>query len=886
MKIAEIGESVRQLVLAPNRDRFLYELLAAYGQPKASITRLESKDKGSYNLSKVEGVVLWKKKVLYASTALDDVESYAEALIESQAVEKHSPRFVVVTNFERFYVLDTKTDETLDILFVELPKHFDFLLPWANMEKATVTLDNPADVKAAEKMAKLFDLIKADNPSSDPASVHSLNVFLSRLLFCYFAEDTGIFKRKLFTNKIESQTSRDGSDVSSYLDLLFDVLNTEDKASWPSYLHEFEYVNGGLFADKHPTPRFTAKSRQILIECGAELDWSEINPDIFGSMIQAVVDVKKRGKMGMHYTNVQNIMKVIKPLFLDALYADFEKSRGSTKKLLELQKRITEMKFFDPACGSGNFLIIAYKEIRRLEMEIFNQISLHERQADFGITGVQLSQFYGIELDDFAHEIAILALWLAEHQMNVAFTNRFGGYKPTLPLKPSGNIFHGNALEIDWTQICARHPKEEVFLMGNPPYYGAKKQTKEQKADIARVFQQTKTYRNLDYISCWFMLGARYVSGTDARAGFVTTNSIVQGEQVGLLWPSVFELGVVIPFAHEAFKWENNAKNKAGVTCVVVGLSSDDVKERWLYSQDQKTLCKNISPYLTDASNAIIFKRSTPLSNIAEMVYGNMPLDGGFLKLEPEQLSELLQEFPQAKKFIRPLIGGNELLYDEKRWCIWIEDDQLAEAELIPPIKKRIQQVRDFRINGGEVAQTLVNRSHQFRYRQMATRGILVVPCTSSERREYLQVGFVGAENVSMNSAQVIYDPEPFSLGLVSSRMHMLWTKAACGALDSRIRYSNLLSYNNFPFPSIGLEKRREITALSLQILDERERNAEMTLAEMYDPKRMPPGLKKAHGNLDVAIESVYRREPFKNDSERLAHLFHLFEQMKAKNNA
>ena len=555
MKIAEIEENVRQLLLKLNKKQFLYELLLAYGKPKASIKRLEAEGPGGYNLSKQEGVVLWKKQVLYTATSAKDLESVVDDLLDSDSAEKHAPRFVVATNFDRIYAADTKTNDILDIAFVELQKNFDFFLPWAGMEKAQNVSDNPADVKAAEKMAKLFDLIKVDNPASDPKSVHSLNVFLSRLLFCYFAEDTGIFTSKLFSNSVESHTSKDGSDLQEYLQKLFKMLNTEDRSGLPAYLQAFPYVNGGLFAETHPVPKFSTKSRAVVIECGSDLNWSEINPDIFGSMIQAVVDVEQRGNMGMHYTSVTNIMKVIEPLFLNDLYAEFERRKDSAKKLVELQQRIAKIKIFDPACGSGNFLIVAYKELRKLEMEIFKQIAIASKKADFGFSGIQLSQFHGIELDDFAHEVALLAMWLAEHQMNLVFMERFGKVKPTLPLKPSGNIVCGNAARLDWNAVCPRGDDTEVYLLGNPPYYGAKKQSKEQKADIARVFHDSTTYKNLDYIACWFLLAARYIKGANVRAGFVTTNSVVQGDQVGLLWPSIFKQDVAISFGYQPFKW-------------------------------------------------------------------------------------------------------------------------------------------------------------------------------------------------------------------------------------------------------------------------------------------------------------------------------------------
>lgn len=880
MKIAEIEQNVKQVILKQDNDRFIYDLLLAYGKPKASVKRLEDAGVGSYNLSKQDGVILWKKQVLFAKTTSSSLDVIVERHLDSEAVEKHAPRFIIATNFERLFAVDTKTEDELDVAIAELQQNFDFFLPWAGMEKAQVVVENPADVKAAEKMAKLFDIIKADNSTDDPAALHALNVFLSRLLFCYFAEDTGIFPTSLFSTSIESHTSKDGGDLQAYLAQLFEALNTADRDRFPGYLRQFPYVNGGLFAETITIPRFTAKSRAVLIECGLDLNWAEINPDIFGSMIQAVVDVKKRSSMGMHYTSVSNIMKVMEPLFLNELKAEFERCKDSQKKLVELQQRIAKLKVFDPACGSGNFLIIAYKELRKLEMEIFEQISALNKQDSFAMSDLRLGQFYGIELDDFAHEVAILALWLAEHQMNIAFHARFGKFPPTLPLKPSGNIHAGNATAMDWNDICSKSPGDEIYLLGNPPYFGSKKQNKDQKADIASVFKHTRTYKNLDYIACWLMKAARYIRGHNVRAGFVTTNSLVQGDQVGLLWPSIFDQKVAINYAYKPFKWGNNAKNKAGVTCVIIGLANEDVKDRWIYHDTAREQVKNISPYLTNTGNVIVFKRNQVLSGLPEMLVGNMSLDSGYLKLEPAERASLLAQSPEAAKFVRPLTGGNEFLYGEERYCIWIEDDDLDEALAIPELNRRIDGVRKGREEGGDVARTLLRRCHQFRYRRVAQKGMLLIPCTSSEKREYLQVGFFGPGAISLHSAQVIYNDDPLLFGVVSSRLHMLWTKATCGTLDNRVRYSNVLSYNNFPFPRVNDAQKTQIRQLALAVVAAREQFSEMTVAEMYDPKLMPAPLKSAHVALDAAIEACFQKDPFASDDERLTCLFKAYAKL------
>lgn len=880
MNIAEIEKQVKEVLLHSNQQNFIYDLLLAYGKPKASINRLQTPGSSSYNLSKTPGVVLWKSTVCFVPTTSVDLDSLMETYQDDAVVLKHKPRFIIVTNFDRMLAYDIKSEEDLDITFLELPSQFSFFLPWAGMEKSSGSVDSPADVKAAEKMAKLYDLILADNGEPSEKEKHSLNVFLSRLLFCFFAESTDIFADKLFSRSIESQTAKDGSDLSEYLKDMFAVLDLEDRKDAPTYLKKFPYVNGGLFEERHPIPTFTKRSRDLLIQCGIDLDWSEINPDIFGSMIQAVVDVEQRGNMGMHYTSVANIMKVIEPLFLTDLRDEVEKAKGSAKKLEDLLSKLTKVRIFDPACGSGNFLIIAYKELRKLEMEILNHLSAVRKQHEFSLSGIQLSQFFGIELDDFAHEVAMLSLWLAEHQMNLLFFKTFGRVIPALPLKASGNIVCDNALEIPWSSVCPIDASSQTFIMGNPPYLGSKKQDKKQKQEIAAIFAGAKSYKNLDYIACWFALAANYIAATNARSGFVTTNSIVQGDQVAMLWPKIYEQGVAIVFSVEAFKWGNNAKNAAGVTCVVIGLGPASTTSRWIYSQGHRVKVANISPYLTDANDVIVRKRNTPLAALPEMVVGNMSLDGGHLKLTTAERDALIASHPKAAKFIRPLTGGNEFLYNIENWCIWIEDEQLEEALKIPPLKARIEAVRKERIEGGDVARTLVERSHQFRYRKVAASDMLLVPCTSSEKREYLQVGMLPSGSIPLHSAQVVYNATLPLFAILSSRLHLLWTKATCGTLDSRVRYSNVIAYNNFPLPKLNDSAKERLTRHALTIISEREAHSERCVADLYNPRKMPEGLKRAHDRLDSDFEALYQKAPFKSDLERLSHLFAAYEKL------
>lgn len=904
MTISQIEINIHNLIDDLKKETFIYDLLLSYGLAKSSITRLK---KGSLNLSKMEGKIIWKKKLFFKEELTADLHL---TITEMEEASNHNERFIITTDYKTLLAIDTKTNDRLDIALIELPKHYDFFLPWAGMEKANHQDENPADVKAAEKMAKLFDEIRKDNPDNSPEFVHSLNVFLSRLLFCFFAEDTQIFEEGQFTNSIDSHTQEDGKDLDEYLYKLFSVLNTSEKArpiSLPKYLNDFPFVNGGLFRDKFNSPKFTRSSRKAILASGDQ-NWSAINPDIFGSMFQAVVSDDQRGSLGQHYTSVPNIMKVIKPLFLDEFNNEFENNKKSPKKLIDLLNRLGKIKIFDPACGSGNFLIISYKELRRLEIKIIQQLlSLQEAVSSFNpkaeqlsivpktqlslaytfqidlFSRIQLTQFYGIELDDFAHEIAKLALWLAEHQMNVEFRNILGKGNATLPLKEAGNIICANACRIDWGNVCPKEENDEIYILGNPPYLGAKRQNKEQKNDLKNVFYEIDGYKNLDYISNWFFKGSDFIKNSNSKLAFVSTNSITQGDQVALLWPHIFNKNTKINFAHTTFKWANSAKGKAGVSCVIIGLSNFKETPNYIYSENHKIKCNFISPYLTANSDVIVYKRNISLSDIPEMCYGNMPLEGGHLKLSKIERDELQKNYSDAEKFIRPIIGGHEFLNGYQRYVLWIYDDYLSLAQKNNFIKERIEKVREFRIDGGDVARTLVHKAHQFRYIKEAKNNFILIPCTSSERREYLQCGFFDKTYITLNSAQILYDAPIYVFGMLSSRIHMLWSKATAGTLESRLRYSTLLCYNTFPFPNISEIHKKEIEQCVFRIIEERERYPEYTVAELYDPDKMPDGLREAHHLNDLAIERCYRSKPFESDEERLEYLFKLYEQMIAE---
>jgi len=883
MTITQIENNITKLIKNFSQDNFIFEFLLAYGEPKATITRLK---KGDLNQLENKGELTLRKKLFFkeATTGLHET---IDTLRTDSATQKQKPRFIIVTDYKIFLAYDTKTTDTLDIDFKELVKHYDFFLPLAGMEKSTHIDENPADVKASNKLAKLYDEILKNNPTTMHEEVHALNVFLTRLLFCYFAEDSNIFEDNLFTNTLSSHTQTDGNDFDEFLSRVFDVFNTDEKrreVNLPEYLKAFPYVNGGLFRDKHPLPKFTTKSRNILIEIGS-LDWSAINPDIFGSMIQAVVTPEHRGDMGMHYTSVPNIMKVMQPLFLDELQEEFEKVKTSKKKLQELINRIANLKIFDPACGSGNFLIIAYKELRRLEMKILAQIDTLSKQKSFVFSEIKLTQFYGIELDDFAHEVAILSLWLAEHQMNLEFYKAFGRTAPSLPLQDGGNIVHGNATRIDWESVCPKEDGDEIYVLGNPPYLGARNQNKEQKSDLDFVFKGFKKYKDLDYISCWFYKATEYIEKTNASIAFVSTNSIIQGEQVSLLWPYIFQKKIEISFAHKAFKWENNAKKNAAVIVVIIGLQNHSNKYKYLYDKKIKKEVKNINAYLVNGNSTIIGRTRKSISKLPKMPKGNMPYDGGNLCLSTDEKSKLLTSYPEASKFIKKLVGAKEYINNIDRWCIWIPSELLNQALSINPIRDRINNVKDMRLSSTDKsAHKLAERSHQFREFNSTTTHSIIIPLTTSERREYIPIGFLSSEYIITNAASVLYDAESWLFGLISSKMHMIWMRTVAGRLKSDYRYSSDLVYNTFPFPTISEKQKEEITELVFNILDEREQHSEKTLAQLYDPNKMPQDLKEAHHQLDLAIEQCYRKKPFESDEERLEYLFKLYEEMiKAK---
>lgn len=894
MAITEIEDKISKIIDNNDRDNFIYDFLSVYDIPKATITKLRN---GINNLSNITGEIYLKNKLYYKITNEDLMQSFTDV---KQKVDElaSKPRYIFVTNFKEILAFDTKTKDTLSIPFERLPQKFEFFLAWNGIEKADFDKENPADIRAAERFAKLYDVIVKDNPD---ATRKGLNLFLIRVLFCLFAEDTDIFEKNLFTNRLKQLTQLDGSDVDNFIGQLFSVLDVkkEDRpVDTPSWLADFPYVDGDLFKDPHESLKFTTKSRKLIIDAGEKLEWDEINPDILGSMLQAVASEDSRSHLGMHYTSVPNIMKVIKPLFLDDLRNEFEKSKGNYKKLQHLYDRIGKIKFMDPACGSGNFLIVTYKQLRQLEIDILkeqNKILAEEGsgKAMMYLPSVTLNQFYGIEIDDFACDTTRLSLWIAEHQMNIKLRDEINNaVRPTLPLQHAGAIVCGNALRLDWEKILPHKKDDEVYLFGNPPYLGSSMQNKEQKDDMEFVFKNVlKKYKNLDYISCWFFLGKYYIRNTKAKFAFVSTNSIFQGEQVGLLWPSILS-EVYINFAYHSFKWSNSAKNNAGVTVVIVGFTNNSTENKYIYSGTRRVNVRNINAYLIDGPNVIIPRTSHVLNYLPKMIKGSQPSDGGGLilsKVEGENIKDKV-----SSQILRKYIGAKDYLNGDFRYCLWMNKKSFQDNQDNPIIKSHIEKVKKFREHAkSQAARDGSKKSWEFLQRGEYVKAYgenldkskmtIIVPRVTSGSRQYVPFGLVDSSVIIADSAMAIYNAQLWILGLLESKIHMVWLQNVGGRLKQDYRYSAGLVYNTFPIPKLSTRRKNEIEQLVLNILDIREEERG-TLAELYgsplaekNPKSMNPRLLKAHQELDEVVDRAYKANGFKDDNERLALLLEMY---------
>jgi len=883
-----------------------YQLLYSFGKSERDIERYKE-GKGVFKT--FDGLLI-KGLFCYQPVSMFGLTDQLEQLKSNQQIIKAAPKIIAVSDGKSILAYDLREKDTYENQLERLPSDFAFFYPLMDVERVHYVEESPADIKAAEKLAKLHDELRSYNEFRSVDDLHDLNIFISRLLFCFFSEDTGIFEENLFTDSIRRFTKEDGSDLSEYLDETFNVMDVSFRRSdIPSIVKQFPYVNGGLFSKRIQIPKMGQKARKIIIECG-ELNWKDINPDIFGSMIQAVVNPEERANQGMHYTSVPNIMKVINPLFLDDLRGEYNRMNEQYEQLIQsknigaisekefydkcrpiarqcqaLLLRMSKMKFFDPACGSGNFLIITYKCLRFLEMDI---LSLQQKcqgntQSMFvDASVISLQQFYGIELLDFPHEVAMLSLWLAEHQMNTKLNENFGVNTKALPLKNITQIVCGNACRIDWNTVCPHTPEEEVFIFGNPPYLGSRRQDEDQKKDMELVFK--KDFGELDYIACWFMIGAKYIKGTKAKYAFVSTNSICQGLQVALLWKRVLKNGLVINFAYKSFKWQNNAKYKAAVICVIVGLSSgENAIKRLLYDDQQCKEVKNISPLLMDGPTIFVKSETTPIcKGLPQMNFGNMPADGGKLILSDDEKNELIEKEPNAEKFIHPLIGAEDYINGKRRWCIWLYNEDEKEYISIPQFKKRIAELKIIREQSSRPQLAAIPHLFAQITQPMGTP-FIIIPSSTSERREYIPMGYLDVGNISANSCMVIGTKEISLFGMLMSRIHMVWVKTVGGRLKTDYRYSAQLCYNTFPFPKISAEKKKEIEEAAENVLITREYYPEKTLAELYDPDKMPQDLREAHAKLDDIVESCYPGYPFASDEARLECLFKLYEKMTSK---
>lgn len=903
LNITEIEDKLKKVINNINKETFIEELLYLYEIPKASVTRAKK------NL--VDGKDFIIKNRLFYREVSGDVVLAIDAIEQEILGEKSLPRYIITTDFNQFAAVDTKTRETLNISIEELPANADFFLAWNGIEKADYQAESPADRKAAERFAKLYDVVARDNPNADE---HAFNLFLIRTLFLLFAEDTGIIEKGLFTNVLKTRTDEEGKNFNVVIKELFEILDISlhNRKNTPEWLIQFPYVNGKLFGEPHADLVFSKKSRELLIEAGKLLNWNEINPDILGAMIQSVASEEDRHVSGMHYTSVSNIMKVINPLFLEELVICFkdleerfeenkiknitEKTRRENNKLIlrslnHLLDRISKIKFLDPACGSGNFLIIVYKEIRRLEIEILILIQNIENIDLMPISRISLDQFSGIELDDFAHEVAKLSLWIAEHQMNEEMVNRIPSANAVLlPLKDSGNIIQGNSLYIDWNKIISINPDDEVYLIGNPPYLGADKLKEFQKKELDVVFGEIKRPK-LDYISGWFYLTGKLINEyPNIKAALVTTNSINQGTQVEKTWSRIFKWPVQIYFAYPSFKWKNSAKDNANVIVSIIGLCSKDIQtDRIIYSDNSIKLVSNINAYLAEGADIVIKGRRTPLSDLPKLIVGSRPNDNQLLILEKDIYLKEVSENSRLSECVRKYMGGIQFTNDTTRYCIWLPTfDDYQKYQDIPLVKNRVQELKRRRVDKARKISDkkkkkdmleLSEESYKFQNIRDEESIGWFIPQASSGAREYIPMDFIDSRTVVADPNFVLYNPEFWQIALLLSKMHMIWLDTAAGKLKSDYRYSNELVYNTFPIRKMSSQRKNELKRIVLEILELREYEGG-TLGELYNKETMPDSLKRKHEELNGVVDRAYQQKEFKSDDERLSVLLKLYQEM------
>ena len=868
---------------------FLDAFFDVFGITRKKIGTFEHRVK---KLSDADGYIdlLWKGTILVEmkSRGKNLDKAFQQAIDYTHGLKQNElPKYVLVCDFHIFRLYDTEEQTTLQFTLDELVLNVQSFGSILGYQKKTYKEQDPANVKAAELMGKLHDRLEEIGYEG-----HPLEVYLVRILFCLFAEDTTIFEKQQFQDYIEDRTAEDGSDLASKIQELFQVLNTaKDKRfkNLDEQLNDFPYVNGKLFEEILPMASFDSKMRQALLEC-CYIDWSKISPAIFGSMFQSVMNPKERRNLGAHYTSESNILKLIKPLFLDELWAEFEAVKGNKNKLPEFHKKISQLKFLDPACGCGNFLVITYRELRLLELEVL-RATYKSGQGVLDIREIiwlDVDMMCGIEYEEFPARIAEVAMWLIDHQMNMQISNEFGQYFARLPLKKSAKIVHGDALEVDWEVVVAKN--ELSYIIGNPPFIGSKIMSQFQRDQIVKEFENIQGGGVLDYVTGWYLKAAKYIQKTKIKAAFVSTNSIVQGEQTSVLWGQMLiKYGIKIHFAHRTFKWSNEAKGNAAVYCVIVGFANyDSINKRIFEYEDIKgeaheLKVKNINPYIVDAKDILIEKKSNPICNVPKMSFGNMPLDGGHLLLSDEERINLLIKEPNADKFIYPLISAQEFLNGQKRWCLWLLDAEPKELKQLPEVLKRIELVRQFRLNSiAPSTQKFSLTPSLFRDKNQPESYILI-PSTTSENRKYIPMGFFGKNDIANNSCHTVPNGNLFHFGVLMSTMHMSWVKTTCGRLESRFRYSKDIVYNNYPWPENPSDKQiKNIEEKAQNVLDVRASFPSSSLADLYSPLTMPPTLVKAHNELDKAVDAVYSKQAFTSEAKRMEFLFELYEKYTA----
>lgn len=869
---------------------FLEAFFNIFGITRRKVATFEERVK---KLDAHDGYIdlLWKATILVEmkskgkdlNKAIKQAKDYVDSL-----PQHHLPKYILVCDFEHFRLLDLEENTEQHFLLKDLVKnvqHFGYLLGY---QKKTYKEQDPANIKAAELMGKLHDRLEEIGYKG-----HDLEVYLVRILFCLFAEDTTIFNKQQFQDYLEYRTSEDGSDLASRLQELFQVLNTPNAERFSNLdesLADFPYVNGKLFEENLRTASFDTKMRQALLNC-CYLDWSKISPAIFGSMFQSVMNPTERRNLGAHYTSEKNILKLIKPLFLDELWQEFEKVKGNENKLRNFHTRISQLRFLDPACGCGNFLIIAYRELRLLEIEIV-KILLKGRTVlsinDYLLLDVD--KFYGIEYEEFPAQIAQVAMWLIDHQLNLLASEIFGNYYIRLPLKKSANIKHGNALRIDWGSLLQVDENYD-YIIGNPPFIGSKLMTSEQRVDVANEFENITGSGVLDYVTAWYAKAVKFIQNKNTQVAFVSTNSIVQGEQVSIVWSFLLnKFNAKIYFAHRTFKWSNEAKGNAAVYCIIVGFGSKDRDNKRIFEYEDisgephEVNAKNINGYLVDAPNIFVTKRRKPICQVPEISFGSMPNDGGNFLFTDIEKNEFVRTEPMSKQFFRPLLSAHEFLNGHNRWCLWLknaEPSTLKNSKLIAERVERVKQVRESstRLATKKLAQfpTLFGEDRQ------PSKSYILIPRHSSENRKYIPFGFFDSNYIVSDSCSFIETTSLYYFGILMSIMHMHWVNSVCGRLESRYRYSNELVYNNFPFPENPTDKQKQaIEEKAQRVLDVRTKYPNSSLADLYDSLTMPPDLVKAHNELDKAVDITYHSQPFTSEAKRMEFLFEMFEKYTA----